>query len=303
MNVKIGETRIDDTFAEAFGMKYARVIVTAADQFWLDAGIREFCGFSASVIACDLEMGLESYLTPEQTPDGRVGATVMAFGFSAESVGKAVSVRVGQCLMTCASTAVFDGLPESDKRMPLGKHLRFFGDGFQKSKLLNNRRYWRIPVMDGEFLVEDTLGIAKGIAGGNIIIQGTTAQAVRNATRNAVTAVANIPGIITPFPGGVARSGSKVGSRYPGLKASTSDAFCPTLKGRVVTRLHPGVNAALEIVLDGKDAQAIRQAMLKAATAAAGEGIVAISAGNYGGKLGPYHFPLQEILAGHAPSE
>lgn len=294
--MQIGDTIIDDTFAEAFGMRYVRMIVTAADEHWLKAGLNEFCGFSSSVIACDSEMGIERFLDVSQSPDGRVGAAVMAFGFSTDALAEAMPKRAGQCLMTCPSTAVFDAMPDSEKRLAFGKHIRFFGDGFQKSKVVAGRRYWRIPVMDGEFVIEDTLGVEKGVAGGNIIIQGANADVARQAARRAVEATSDVEGVITPFPGGVARSGSKVGSRYKGLRASTSDPFCPTLKGRVDTKLHPGVNSVLEVVIDGTNEESVGNAMRAAARAAAGEGVIAISAGNYGGKLGPHHLRLHELL-------
>ena len=239
--MKIGPTYIEDTFAEAFGMRYTRLLVTAHDQHWLDAAVREFTGYSSSVIACDLETGLESRLSPDQTPDGRVGAAILAFAFGTKGLATAVPNRTGQCIMTCPTTAAFDGLHEADERIPLGKHIRFFGDGYQKSKLLDGRRYWRIPVMDGEFLVEESVGVARGVAGGNIIIQGASQGATLAAARRGVEAVEALPGAILPFPGGIARSGSKVGSRYKKLKASTSDRYCPTLRGRVDSELHQGV--------------------------------------------------------------
>jgi len=294
--VKIGPTLIEDTFAEAFRMRYTRLIVTAHDEFWLDAALREFCGYSASVIACDAETGIEQRLAADETPDGRVGAAVLVFGFSEDALAKAVTNRTGQCLMTCATTAVFDGLPEAETRIPLGKHIRFFGDGFQKSKVVGQTRYWRIPVMDGEFLVVDTLGVGKGVAGGNIILQAEHQQAALDSARRGVAALEHRGGVIAPFPGGVARSGSKVGSRYKGLHASTADAYCPTLRGRTETKLHEGVNCALEIVIDGVDEAVVAGAMRAALLAAAGESVVAIGAGNYGGKLGKFHFHLRQLL-------
>jgi formylmethanofuran--tetrahydromethanopterin N-formyltransferase len=293
--LKIGSTTIEDTFAEAFGMQCTRLIVTAHDRFWLAAAVHEFTGYSASVIACDLETGVENWLTDEQTPDGRIGASVLCFGFSADALAKAVPRRTGQCLMTCPSTAVYDGMPDGSKRIALGKQIRFFGDGFQKSKVVAGRRYWRIPVMDGEFLVQDTIGISAGVGGGNIILQAVDQSSALDAARRAVAAIEPLEGVITPFPGGVARSGSKVGSRYKALKASTSDAFCPTLRGRVTTRLHPDAHCALEIVVDGVSSAAVATAMEAAMQAAAGPDVVAISAGNYGGKLGKYHFALREL--------
>jgi formylmethanofuran--tetrahydromethanopterin N-formyltransferase len=296
----LGTTLIDATFAEAFRMRYVRLVVTAHDDYWRQAAAVEATGYASSIIGCDAEAGIERWLAPEETPDGRPGVALLAFGFSAESLGKAIVARTGQCLMTCPSTAVYDGLPAATKRVPLGRLLRFFGDGHQKSKLIGDRRYWRIPVMDGEFLVEHSLGVEKGIGGGNVLIQGRTLEATLDAARRGVAAIAVLPGAITPFPGGVARSGSKVGSRYKGLKASTADAFCPTLRGRVESRLHPDANHCLEIVIDGADEAAVGRAMAAAIRAAASPEIVAISAGNYGGKLGKFHFHLRELLAAAA---
>jgi formylmethanofuran--tetrahydromethanopterin N-formyltransferase len=295
--VYLGSTLIDETFAEAFGMRYTRLVVTAADEYWLAAGLREFTGYSASVIACDAETGIEGYLAPEETPDGRVGAAVLVFGFSTDALTKSLPNRTGQCLMTCPSTAVYNGLPGTEGKIPLGKTIRFFGDGFQKSKLLGGRRYWRIPVMDGEFLCEEFVGVERGVAGGNIILQSRTQELGLAAARRASEAVAKLPGVIAPFPGGVARSGSKVGSRYKGLVASTSDPYCPTLRGRVASKLHPEANCAYEIVIDGISEAAVAVAMTAALRAAASDGIVAITAGNYGGKLGKFHFHLRQLLA------
>lgn len=295
--MQLGTTQIVDTFAEAFRMRCTRLIVTAVDEHWLDAATREFCGYGSSVIACDAEAGVERALSTDDTPDSRPGAAILAFGFSVDSLAKAVPNRTGQCFMTCPTTAVFNGLLKAEETIPLGKHLRFFGDGFQQSKLIDDRRYWRIPTMDGEFLVEQHAGVVKGVAGGNIIVQGSTQASALAAARRAVDAIAQVPGVITPFPGGVVRSGSKVGSKYAKLVASTNEAYCPTLRGRVETQLVDDAQAAYEIVINGVDERSVAAAMQTAITAAAGDGVPAISAGNYGGKLGKFHFRLHELLA------
>ena len=292
----VGSTLILDTFAEAFRMRYARVIVTAAEEYWLEAALREFCGYGSSVIGCDAEVGVEQRLGADATPDGRPGAAALAFGFSTEALAKALPNRTGQCLMTCATSAAFNGLPEAEEFIPLGKHLRFFGDGFQKSKAIGDRRYWRVPVMDGEFLVEERLGVAKGVAGGNIILQGTSQAAALAAARRAVEAIADMAGVITPFPGGVVRSGSKVGSKYKALKASTNEAYCPTLRGRAASELVEGAQCAYEIVINGVDEGTVAAATRAAIHAAAGSETLAIGAGNYGGKLGKFHFHLRDLL-------
>lgn len=288
-------------------MRYTRLIVTAINTRWLQIALNDFCGYGTSVIGCDAEVGLESWVDAGQSPDSRPAASVLLFGVSPELLAKATINRVGQCLMTCPSTAVFSGMKkqaaaDSNAAEPkpenilLGSHLRFFGDGYQKSKVIGERRFWRIPVMDGEFIVEDVVGIGKGVAGGNLLIQAVNPELGLAAAERAVESIAQLAGVITPFPGGVVRSGSKIGSRYKALRASTSHAFCPSLRGRVKTQLNHGVNAVYEIVMDGISFAVVAQAMRLAIQAAAGEGIVAISAGNYGGKLGKHHFHLHEIV-------
>jgi len=294
--MRIGPTEIVDTFAEAFTLRYARLVVTAHDRHWLDAAAASFCGYGTSIIGCDAETGLERHLDPGETPDGRPGAALMAFAFSADGLGRAVANRAAQCLLTCPTTAVFDGLPETPERLALGGHVRFFGDGFEKSNVVGGRRYWRVPVMDGECLVEDSAGIAEGVGGGNFILQGESPDETLDAARRAVAAIAAVPGTITPFPGGVVRAGSKVGSRSRSLRASTNEAFCPALVGRVDSQLVPGVCCAVEVVIDGIDAGAVTAAMAAGIRAAAGPGIAAISAGNYGGALGRHQFRLHEVL-------
>lgn len=289
-------TMIEDTFAEAFGMRYTRLLLTAHDDYWLQAAVHELTGYGTSVLGCDLEIGVERRLEPEASPDRRDGVAVLAFAFNKEQLAKGIANRAGQCVMTCPTTALYNGLM-ADTLIPLGNHLRFFGDGFQKSKVLGDRRYWRIPVMEGEFVCEDACGVAKGVAGGNFIIQGADLEPTLAASRRAIHAIANLPGTITPFPGGAVRSGSKVGSRYPKLRASTSESFCPSLRGKVPSKLHPDATCAIEIVIDGIDQTSVADAMRAGILAACGTGIVAITAGNYGGKLGPYHFHLLEILS------
>ena len=292
------DSRIDDTFAEAFEMRFARIIVTAIDRYWLETAAAVFCGYGTSVIGCDAECGIERFVGSNETDDGRAGVSILAFGFSTTALEKAVVNRTGQCLMTCPTTSVFNG-HLSDRQIALGKQLRFFGDGFQKSKKLGDRRFWRVPVMDGEFIVDEQLGVGKGVAGGNFIIAGSDAEKTLAVSRAAVVAINDVGGCITPFPGGIARSGSKVGSRYSGQVASTNEDCCPTLRGRVVSQLPETTAAAYEVVIDGVDEEAVRQSMRAGITAALdsphSNQILTITAGNYGGKLGKCLIPLREL--------
>lgn len=295
--MRIDGVEIADTFAEAFGMRAARVVITAKTPAWAREAASKMTGFATSVIACKCEAGVERELAPEETPDGRPGVAVLLFTMDSDSLPKRLIERIGQTVLTCPTTACFDGLPDAPDRIPVGKPLRVFGDGFQASKVIAGRRYWRIPVMEGEFLVEESFGKAKGVGGGNFLILGESADAVLDAAEHAVAAMRGMPGVIFPFPGGIVRSGSKVGSRrYKGMIATTNDAFAPTLRAITETALGPDVNAVLEIVLDGMDEPSIAAAMRVGIRAACRPGVRHITAGNYGGKLGPHHFHLHEIL-------
>jgi formylmethanofuran--tetrahydromethanopterin N-formyltransferase len=290
---------IVDTFAEAFPIKAARLIITAANARWARTAADVMCGNATSVIACDVEAAIERTIDANETPDGRPGVSVLVFGFSVDSLGKALQGRVGQCVLTCPTTACYNGIFDCprEKRIRIGGGIRYFGDTFQKSKKLGDRRFWRIPVMDGEFLCEDYFGTITGVAGGNLLICGTNSELALTAAEVAVDAIRQGTNVALPFPGGLVRSGSKVGSRYPKLKASTNDAYCPTLRGVVATELPAGCQAVYEIVIDGLTFEDVQSAMRRGLHAAASSpGVLRITAGNYGGKLGKHHFHLRELL-------
>ncbi len=290
---------IVDTFAEAFPIKAARLVITAATPRWALIAATEFCGNATSVIACDVEAAIERSIPAEETPDGHPGVAVLVFGFSIEGLSKAIQGRVGQCILTCPTTACYNGIHgcPKEKQIRIGGALRYFGDGFQKSKKLEDRRFWRIPVMDGEFLCEDWFGTITGIAGGNLLIGARSTSAALQATEAAVDAMRTGVDIALPFPGGIVRSGSKVGSKYPKLKASTNDAFCPTLRSMTKSELPTECQAVYEIVIDGLSYDAIQSAMRRGLQAATAQpDVVMITAGNYGGKLGKHHFHLRDLL-------
>jgi formylmethanofuran--tetrahydromethanopterin N-formyltransferase len=254
-------------------------------------------GFATSIIGCKCEAGIERQLTPNETPDGRPGIAVLVFAMDAQGLSKRLIERIGQTTLTCPTTACFDGLPDAKERVAVGSALRIFGDGFQSSKVVDGRRYWRIPVMDGEFLIDEEFGTVNGIGGGNFIILGETAETALAAAESAVASIAGQSGVILPFPGGIARSGSKVGSRrYQRLAASTNDAFAPPLRPVTTSELPEGVNGVYEIVLDGIDFPSVAAAMRAGIDAACRPGVHTITAGNYGGKLGPHHFHLRSIM-------
>lgn len=298
--MNINGVMIEDAFAEAFAMKATRLVVTAHNLEWAYHAATAATGFATSVIGCGCEAGVERELAPGETPDGRPGLAVLLFAISAHELMKQLERRVGQCMLTAPTSAVFAGV-EGGEPLPLGKHLRYFGDGYQTSKIIGGRRYWRIPVMDGDFLIEDTTGMVSGVGGGNFLVLAESQVQALAACEAAVAAMRPLPNVILPFPGGVVRSGSKVGSKYPSLRASTNDAFCPTIRGVAATKLTAEIEAVLEIVIDGLTAADVAAAMRAGIGAVvalgAARGVRRVSAGDYGGKLGKFHFRLRELMA------
>ena len=293
---------IENTYAEAFDMKATRLIVTADTMAWARHAGLAATGFATSVIACGCESGIERELTPEETPDGRPGVALLFFATGRSVLGKQVETRLGQCILTCPGTACFSGVPRGAKEdlIPMGQKLRYFGDGQQMSKLVGGRRYWRIPVMDGEFLCEESSWSVPAVGGGNLLILADARMAALEAAEAAADAMRAVPNVVLPFPGGVVRSGSKVGAKYKGMPASTNDAYCPTLRGLPRSRLPAEVESVLEIVIDGltaADVAAATTAGLKCLIERGrGSGVWGVTAGNYGGKLGRHHFHLHELL-------
>jgi formylmethanofuran--tetrahydromethanopterin N-formyltransferase len=300
--MKVRGVFIEDTFAEAFTMRVARIVITGRSTRWVRAAALNLTGFATSVIGCKCEAGIERELGPGETPDGRPGVSVLFMTMSKDDLGKRLIERIGQTVLTCPTTACYDGLPDLPDRVGVGSALRFFGDGFQSSKVIAGERFWRIPVMEGEFLVQEKFGMLTGVGGGNFLILARSADAALAAAEAAADAMDSQPGVILPFPGGVVRSGSKVGSRrIKSMIASTNDAYCPTLRAITKSALPQDVNSVLEIVINGVDSPAIASAMRVGIDAACRDGVVQIGAGNYGGKLGPHHFYLRKIMEGAAP--
>ena len=297
--MKINGVQIDDTFAEAFKMYATRLVITAMTLKWAYRAANSFTGFASSVIACGCEADIERELSPDETPDGRPGIAVIIFAMSRSQLKDQVQRRVGQSVMTTATSACFAG-SHSEDRIPLGRSLRYFGDGHQLSKVVNGIRYWRIPVMHGEFLCEETTGVVPAIGGGNFLVMAKTSRHGLTACEQAVKAIRRVHGAVTTFPGGIVGSGSKVGSKYKFMMASTNEVFCPTLKGQVKSKLTEEIGSVLEIVIDGLSEEAISEAIHAGVNAVChfgpDKGIYRVSAGNYGGKLGPYHFHLRRIM-------
>lgn len=291
---------IQNTFAEMFGMWVGRVLITAEKEKWATIAARTATGFASSIIMSPAEAAIEGTVDSANTPDGRVGTLIQIYHRTRLDLKAQMILRIGQCIMTCPTTAAFDALPEAKRRLKVGRSLRLFGDGFQKRDTLNERKIWRIPVMEGEFVVEDKFGAAKAIAGGNFIIMAQDEPSGLEATEKAVEAInSTVEGVIMPFPGGICRAGSKAGSLKYKLKASTNHPYCPKLRGLVEdTEVSDNVKCVYEIVINGLNLDAVKKAMAEGIKAVVKvPGVVRITAGNYGGKLGPYHAYLKEILS------
>jgi formylmethanofuran--tetrahydromethanopterin N-formyltransferase len=293
--MRINDVEIEDTFAEAFGMWGARLVVTGDDAGWAHTAAAAACGFATSIIGCGCEAGVNELAAGERTPDDRPGVAALLFTTSRGKMEEQLLLRVGQAVMTTATSACYDGLT-ADEKVKVGGKLRYFGDGFQRSKLLGGRRLWRVPVMDGEFVVEETFSVVRAVGGGNFFLMAESLPAALAAAQAAVAAMRAVPGTIMPFPGGVVRSGSKISSRYKGQSASSNTPYCPTLRGLEDSALKEGENAVLEIVVDGLSEAAVADAMRAGIAAACLPGVTRISAGNYGGSLGQFHFALRELV-------
>lgn len=290
---------IDDTFAEAFGMSGTGIIITADSAKWARQSAVTMTGFGTSVIGCGAECGIDCEVSPDETPDGRPGVRVLVFGFAPDMVEEQLKNRVGQCVLTSPGSACFNGL-ESAQRISLSGGPRFFGDGWQTARKLGDTRYWRVPVMDGEFVIEDKAGVTTdAVGGGNMLVIGKDRAGVLETCETAVAAISEVADVITPFPGGIVRSGSKVGSKY-GAPASTNEAFCPVLRGATQSALGPEDKCVLEIVIDGLTSEAVGNAMRAGLKAVLEVGpqrsVTRISAGNYGGNLGQHHYHLKDYL-------
>ena len=292
----LGGADVADTFAEAFSMRFARLVITAATGGWALEAARSATGFATSVIGCKCEAAIERTLPAGETPDGRPGIAVLLFAMDSDGLSHRVLDRVGQSVMTCPTTACFDGWPDGDKTVAMGKSLRYFADGFQASKVIAGERFWRIPVLSGEFLVADTVGVGRGVGGGNLIVAARDEPAALAAAQAAVDAMRG-EGIALPFPGGIVRSGSKVGAlTSKSLPATTNHQLAPTLRAIVPDSLvADGIGAVFEIVIDGVSEAAVRECMRRGLHAAAAAGASHLTAANFGGKLGEFHFPLTDL--------
>lgn len=287
---------IVDTFAEAFEMWASKVIVTAATIEWARAAALSMTGFATSVIRCKCEAAIDRELAPSETPDLRPGVAVLLFTTTEEAMAPRLVERIGQCVMTCPTTACYNGI-DTQRTVIVGGRLRYFGDGWQISKVLGGRRLWRIPVMEGEFLIDDRFGVKPAVGGGNLLILGADVDTTLRAAAAAANEMRHVPGVILPFPQGVVRCGSKPGSRYKGLIASTNDTYCPSL--RAVTeesKVGEGMDSVFEIVIDGLEVADVEEAMRCGIQTAAERGAMQLSAGNYGGELGQYHIHLHDLL-------
>lgn len=294
--MQLNGVTIDDTYAEAFPTWIARVIITAATLEWARKAATEATGFATSAIGCPCEAGIECELSPDETPDGRPGVAILICA-GKKKLKEQVVERLAECVLTSPTTAVFNGLLNTEEKIPVKLH--FFGDGYEYQKEVGGRKCWVIPIMEGEYVGEEEFGIVKGVAGGNFFVMGENQMAALMGAQAASDAIARVRGVITSFPGGIVASGSKVGSnKYKFMPASTNEKYCPTIRDKVPdSKVPAGVNAVYEIVIDGLDEKVVAESMAKGIKAAVRvPGVKFISAGNFGGNLGPYKIELHKIL-------
>lgn len=295
--MKVGVAELIDDFTEMFPMWVSRLLITADTYEWALTAGRVATGFATSIIMSPAEAGVEG-VKPEDTPDGRPGVYAQIYHTDRVMLRAQLLFRIGQCILTCPTTALFDGLRNARRKFKVGKSLSTFGDGFQREDNIGGRKVWRIPVMEGEFIVEESLGVVRGVAGGMFLILASDKTSGLKAAETSVEAISKIEGVILPFPGGICRSGSKVGSLKYKLRASTNHLFCPTIRDQVEgTKIPEGVNSVYEIVINGLTFDSVRNALKVGIEAASRvDGVKYITTANYGGKLGPYKLYLSEAL-------
>lgn len=289
---------VEDTYAEAFRSIYAEVLITARDRTWLDHAVAAATGNASSTIMCDCEAGLDRYVGPGgdasfATPDGKPGAIVQFHlprfrKDRREALEKSLLTRISQNVLTCPTASAFN-LLDTEDYFKLGRKLAFFGDGHQFRDTRHGRPVWVVPILGGEFIIDRRFGYRDGLMGGNLWLMGDSVDSALLAAERGAAAVADTPGVIMPFPGGLAGSGSKAGSRYRFSIASTFAEYCPTLREKLgdESRVPAGVASIMEIIINGRDLATIATATHRAIEAARSTpGLVKISAGNYGGRLG-----------------
>lgn len=297
--MELNGIEIEDTFAEAFPIKIARVLITGVTRRWALVAANEATGFGTSVIACPAEAGIEKVVGGDETPDGRPGVYIQICTFGFKALEEQLLNRMAQCVLTAPTAHMFNGLPDAEKQFDTGFKLKFFGDGMEYELVVGGRKSYAVPMMEGDFIAEHSIGAVDGIAGGNFFILGENQMAALTAAEVAVDAISEVEGVITPFPGGIVASGSKVGAnKYSFLKATSNEKFSPSIKDKVKGSNVPAdVNGIYEIVINGLDEKVISEAMLAGIKAAVKvPGIKKISAGNFGGNLGPYKFNLHDIV-------
>jgi len=290
--------KIQDTFAEMFALWVGRVLITAQNEKWAQIAGSLTTGFATSVIEATAEAAIERPIPASETPDKRPGVYIQIYNRDRFELKNQLMQRIGQCTLTCPTTAAFNGLV-GKRVLRVGSSLRYFGDGFQKKTVVGGRKCWKIPVMEGNFIVEDGFGAMEAVAGGNFMIFAETQEAGLKAAEAAADAIRTYaPDVIMQFPGGVCRAGSKAGSLKYKLKASTNHTYCPTLRSLVPDTVVPeNVTCVYEIVMNGLTLDAIKNGMKQGVTAAASvPGVVKISSGNYGGKLGPFKAFLKDAI-------
>jgi formylmethanofuran--tetrahydromethanopterin N-formyltransferase len=290
---------IEDTYAEIFQMWVGRVLITAENKNWALLAAQVATGYASSIIGSPAEAGIEGIVERKETPDSRTGTLIQIYHHTRSNLKKQMINRIGQCVMTCPTTSAFDALPKTSRKLKVGRSLRLFGDGYQKKDELAGRKVWRIPVMEGEFIIENTFGTMKAVAGGNFLILAKELKSGLKAAEEAVKAInQKVKYVILPFPGGICRAGSKIGSVKYKLPASTNHPFCPKLKELISdTNLTKDVNSVYEIVINGLDINYVKMAMREGIKAAIKiPGVTKITAGNYGGKFGSMKIYLNEIL-------
>jgi len=296
---------IEDTYAEAFDGLYFRILVTADDEETLRRAAEDATA-TPSIVIGRIEGGIERYVDESETPDGRLGAILQFWAALdknkplnevVDKLYREFSYRIRQDILVKPFTAVFDLCTDPIGKIDAMERIGHCGDGYEWTERLYGREMIIIPIMVPDFKIERYLGYGRGVTGGNFWYMCETKKAVLEAGREALKAIGKIEGVITPFD--ICSAGSKAETKFPHIGPTTNHPYCPSLKDRLgeESKVPEGVNYIPEIVINGVTLKAVKEAMKAGIEAVSKvDGVVKVSAGNYGGKLGDYKIFLRELF-------
>jgi formylmethanofuran--tetrahydromethanopterin N-formyltransferase len=296
-------TTIEDTYCEAFEGLCVQLMITAQDAEFLNRAANAFTALPSTVFG-DAEGGIVRWLAENETIDGRLGAIVQLWvtGTGKKATAKfydQLGRRMRQGILVVPTTAVFNHYPKNiETKFNMMDNVGHCGDGYEWTVKKYNRKLINVPIMMGcDFLIEEELSYAPGVMGGNLWLFCDSINSGVKVGREAVKIIAELDNVCTTFD--VCSAGSKPETNFPEIGPSTNHPYCPTLKDKLPSeefKVLKGTKSIPEIIFNALDLETVKETMFKTIQGIFNmEGLVMISAGNYGGKLGKFKISLKEL--------